>query len=370
MPVRRCGAGARVLPSLILLISGLPSACAGDEFTASRGIATDASVPGDSSLPKNSPLVVPADEPSAATESAPQVSTSPTANPEPDGNTEPPSVETPTAPAPEPPDAQMARVSDAGLVAAPRQQPAELPIPTPVADAGAVETTPRQEPTTDPGMEPTPDPAQLSRLAADVAGVLDGYRLDLPCADGDSPDAGSGGLCPLTPEDDRQRHVLALGGNPNVAYAVELNVRGVAEVIDYVEFDEQLARRTVLGGTTADLTASSFSMSVGDPRNTYFLNHRGGGGPFSPINDTFTIFVQGRTRLILSVSGPPSTPDGQQRSNAEGRTVRGDDLGPQPYRGQFLQFDVLSVAERGVLLPVTAGASVLGGRLVPIRTSE
>ena len=182
-----------------------------------------------------------------------------------------------------------------------------------------------------------------------VAGVLDGYRLELPCVPQPEGLRATGG-CAVLPEHDRQVHVLTLGGDPSLLYEVELRVRGVVELVMYLR-GERVNPRIVRGGAVGQqaFTTSSFALSVSSPVANYFLNHRDGGAIFGAIDSAFVFVANGNSTITLEVNPPPFVPDGSQRNNRDGATVKGDDLGPQPYHGQFLQLDLLSVAEaRGV----------------------
>ena len=177
-----------------------------------------------------------------------------------------------------------------------------------------------------------------------VAGVLDGYRLEVPCASEVNLGSSQGG-CETAPEHDRQRHLLTLGGDPAVLYQIELHVRGVAELIPYLGVGERVGAHTIRGGAPSidDVTTTTFALNVDLPHANFFLNHRGGGGVFARLDDTFVIEARGGALITLKINPPPSVADGIQRNNSAGIIAAGNDLGPQPYRGQFLQLRLVSV---------------------------
>lgn len=185
-------------------------------------------------------------------------------------------------------------------------------------------------------------PVETSNIAIDpqaIAGVLDGYRLEVPCGMITGPNG-----CAVAPESDRQVHRLTLGGDPSLWYDVDLHVRGWAEAMNYID-GEVVTEGLYLGGTPdpSRTDRPGFRLMLEQGRY-YFLNQRTSLSVLtSAFNYTFTVTVLGQSLITLEVNPEPFVPDGLQRRNLAGASLPGDDLGPQPYDGQFFQLRLADV---------------------------
>jgi hypothetical protein len=191
-----------------------------------------------------------------------------------------------------------------------------------------------------------PDPLEY-------AGEMNGYRWELPCADPTLLDT-----CPWDPallegaiddpENTLHRETLVtFGGDPSVTYDVELRIRGLTEPKDFSggEVQEQYFQ---IGGTPGSNDYNIYSIAVGDPAQVYTLNRNEMGvGHYTFMLDyTVTIPIQGGTTVTLTMIDPNSiaiaNPGGSSGSN-EPFVVPEIPPFPEPFHGQFIQMDVLSV---------------------------
>ncbi len=180
------------------------------------------------------------------------------------------------------------------------------------------------------------DPGYLGdgQSCQDVAADLVGLRWDLPCA-GDH--AGDG--CPSTAA---VRTSLTLGGDPQKTYDVALRFRGVVELLTVTGGEGAGYFRK--GGAPTTVGYNTYSLEVGSPGATYYLN-AGESGPRRcfAIDYTEVIPMTGGTSLTLV--GDPV--DGAQILNIDGagQPIVVPDVPPAPkaFDGQFIQMDVVSV---------------------------
>lgn len=190
----------------------------------------------------------------------------------------------------------------------------------------------------DPEDSGVPEPILPPLDIQAIAGVLDGYRIQVPCG---APLSNIN--CAVAAEDDCQVDSITLGGDPGQRYEVDLLVRGWAEAVNYIN-GETIADGAYLGGTPdpTRTNRSGFRLSI-DSDQYYFLNHRASGNERSAVFDyMFTFSTHGQSSVTLEVNPEPFLPDGSQRINFDA-IVPGDDLGPQPYDGQFFQLKLVDV---------------------------
>jgi hypothetical protein len=201
-----------------------------------------------------------------------------------------------------------------------------------------------------PGDGSTPDAAALadSRGGADVpsdagplaiASQLQGFRVELPC-DVMTTEAG---VCTTTAAVDKQTHPLTVGGDPGTTYDIELRVRGVVEWMTYSGCAAGTQAPFCIGGTKIDATFNIYSLSVPDPKQTYYFNW---GTAIEhavyTVDYAVTIPMKGKAALTFSVDGQNL----KEMANITNLVVPGISPAPQAYAGQFLQLDVVSVTAR------------------------
>lgn len=186
---------------------------------------------------------------------------------------------------------------------------------------------------------------------------LDEFRMDLachhpqdqPCEPQNQAMPNLGYLCcyvdetidrnNLPPVDD----VLEIGGEPDVIYDVTLRVRGVIENHAYEGDGMNVGDFFRIGGELPEPGAIHvFGMTVADPEETYFFNswnHQDNPTRLFAIDYEATIPMRGGT----SVRVFEYDDIGKIWANAGGLTVPDLPPFPEPYDGQFMQFDVVSV---------------------------
>lgn len=179
------------------------------------------------------------------------------------------------------------------------------------------------------------------KTCTDVAGSLSGLRWDLPCT---APNANPA-LCTAPGTVSKQ---ATLAGQTGTTYLVKLRFRGVIEPNAYTGGTANGYFYT--GGTSADPYANVYQLAVTQPAQTYYVNS----GTVRPSNDLYcdaidyeaTIEVGGGAKVTLSAN----TKDALQIKNRDkGGTpyvIADVPPAPQPYNGQFVQMDVVSVTPK------------------------
>ena len=169
-----------------------------------------------------------------------------------------------------------------------------------------------------------------------IASQLQGFRIELPC---DTMTTETG-VCTTTATVDKQTHPLALGGDPGITYDVELRVRGVVEWMTYSGCAASAQAPFCIGGSKLDATFNIYSLTVPDPKQTYYFN-RGATIEHAvyTVDYTVTIPMKGKAALTFSVDGQNL----KEMANITNLVVLGIPPAPAAYAGQFLQFDIVSV---------------------------
>jgi len=186
-----------------------------------------------------------------------------------------------------------------------------------------------------------------------VAGSLAELRWDLPCTMPGSP------FCQTVVDgSDVQVVSTTLGGAPGQTYAVTLHFRGVVEQKTYFGDGDAGAPQTagaeglanaqffVSGGADNGDSANVYEMQVSDPPGVYFLNS----GLSQINNNTWWLDY---TATIPMTAGATVTMTADAKDDNEVANANGVDGGPvlvpgvppypQPFDGQFIQMDVVSV---------------------------
>ena len=179
-----------------------------------------------------------------------------------------------------------------------------------------------------------------------IAAELAQFRLECPCLDADHFGLDKLDTCDASPEVDRQTYAKTLGGDPNVTYDVKLRVRGNTEPNTYVGGTLE-QERFYIGGETSTPGYTAYMLSVAEPKQVYFFNHNPTTGHIHFLIDyEVVIAMQGGTSVTFEVNGGKSVPDGHGVSNREALVVPGIAPAPDPFNGQLVQFDVVSVEPR------------------------
>lgn len=213
--------------------------------------------------------------------------------------------------------------------------------------SGAAESTSTAEGSSSSGGE---DPLAF-------AGEMNGYRWELPCEDPSQRDT-----CPWDPAvldgaiDDpavtlHRETLVFFGGDPASVYDVEIRLRGLVEPKSFTGGEVQ-AEYFQIGGTPDVDDYNIYAIDVGDPLQRYTLNRNAmGTGHYTFVIDyTVTIPIRGGTEVRLTMIDPNdiaiANPGGSSGS-ADPFVVPEIPPFPDPFYGQFIQMDVLSVTPQG-----------------------
>lgn len=184
------------------------------------------------------------------------------------------------------------------------------------------------------------------------AGEMNGYRWELPCEDPSLRDT-----CAWDPAllegalDDpnvtlHRETLVVFGGDPGVVYDVEIRIRGLTEPKDFTG-GEVLADHFQIGGTPGTNDYNIYGVEVSDPAQAYTLNRNEmGTGHYTFVVDyTVTIPIRGGAEVRLSMIDPNNIAIANPGGNVGTEPFVVPDIPPfpDPFYGQFLQMDVLSV---------------------------
>lgn len=205
-----------------------------------------------------------------------------------------------------------------------------------------------------PPASATPAAATTAAVGIEAAGKLHGHLHKLKC--GALQDARS---CKLSPDQERSRMDVVMGGDPGTVYDVKLRVRGLVEPRRYSggALHEPGNKWFYAGGAPDPLKKGGghqyniYQISVSDPKQDYFLNRDTDdylGGGYIPghtiykLDYAVTIKVKGGA--TVSVITDDYAKSGMI-NNADKQVVDGipASLLEQPWDGQFFYLEVESV---------------------------
>jgi hypothetical protein len=176
-----------------------------------------------------------------------------------------------------------------------------------------------------------------------IASGLNGLRILMPCTA--APKTENGEVCATTAQVDKQSYSIAVGGDPATTYDVQIRVRGVVETMTYAGgvLQTAISPHYYVGGTKVDGTFNIYSIKVPDPAQVYYFN----AAPATThilftVDYTVTIPMKGATTITVGVDGQNLL----EITNKGNLTLAGITGITQPYDGQFLQFDVVSVTAK------------------------
>jgi hypothetical protein len=187
-----------------------------------------------------------------------------------------------------------------------------------------------------------------------VAGSLSGLLWELPCSDTGNP------ACSTTPA---TTTTATLNGTSGTTYDVTLRFRGVVEQKTYTGGCGDGSTWLTGGGDDGD-TFNVYELDVSSPAQRFFLNKGA-----SSINHCFLIDFQ---RTVRIDAGATVTLTAKSIDDQEIINVGSDGVTPltvpgvsvqQPYNGQFIQMDVLSVTADPVASSATVGGGAAGDAL-------
>lgn len=193
-----------------------------------------------------------------------------------------------------------------------------------------------------PAPQPPPEPPKCTQTqvldgmtCVDVAGALQGLRVEIPCKPGHKPDVCNAAVAHPTKQ-------VTVGGAPDKAYDVTVRVRGVVELNGYAGGTAQ--EFWYVGGAPADKKANVFKLVVGAPAQTIFLNAGSIAKRTWPLDYTRTVRVQGGTTLTLDADSQDSKLNANRDAAGQPNIPAEVPPAPAAFDGQFLQLDVVSVA--------------------------
>ncbi|MEP7049604.1 MAG: hypothetical protein ABJB12_04595 [Pseudomonadota bacterium] len=180
-----------------------------------------------------------------------------------------------------------------------------------------------------------------------IASSFDKFRFECPCIDANHFGLDKPENCDNAASVDRQTFSKKLAGDANVVYDVKLHVRGDTEPNTYVLGKLDPNMRFYVGGETSTAGYTAYMLTVADPPQVYFFNYNPSTSHIHfKIDYEVSIPMRGGTALKFEVNGGKSVPDGHGVSNRDQLVVPGIAPDPDPYNGQLVQFDVVSVDPR------------------------
>lgn len=130
-----------------------------------------------------------------------------------------------------------------------------------------------------------------------------------------------------------------VSGETGASYDVTLRFRGVTELKTYVGVTNDGAYWQVGGAPAADV-ANVYKLTISSPAQTYYLNRGTTGDPPIAIDYVKTIQIDDGASVTLSADSI----DAHELRHTI--SLPGVSDPPQPYMGQFVLMDVVSVVKR------------------------
>jgi regulation of enolase protein 1 (concanavalin A-like superfamily) len=179
------------------------------------------------------------------------------------------------------------------------------------------------------------------------AAALDGYRFEFPVLGEmpENPKEGADGVSALVKGDpkttDNFKAVKKFGGEAGKRYRVALRFRGVVEPMMYRGGTKD-GDYFYIGGEPNNGTYNIYKIEISSPESHYFLNRQDKvGHQIFTIDYQKTIEIDGGATVTLSGDGQ----NGRLITNFKKLVVPGVPPAPKPFNGQFVQIDVVDVAE-------------------------
>lgn len=186
-------------------------------------------------------------------------------------------------------------------------------------------------------------PADLKAVAA----TIDGYRWEFPCKDAmpENPKEGADCVSGLVTGDPKKTDNFSaekvFGGEKGKRYKVTLRFRGVVEPMMYKNGTKD-GDNFYVGGEPDNGTYNIYKLSVSSPKAHFFLNREDKvGHKIFTIDYTKTIEIDGGATVSFLGDGQ----NGRLISNFKKLVVTDLKPAPKPFNGQFVQMDVVEVAE-------------------------
>jgi hypothetical protein len=180
-----------------------------------------------------------------------------------------------------------------------------------------------------------------------IAAALDSYRYEFPCAEPmpENPKPGADGPSARATNDpatnDKFTDVKKFGGEAGKRYKVTLRVRGVVEPMMYKD-GQQVGEYFYIGGTPNNATYNIYQLTISAPESHFFFNRQDKvGHRIFTIDYTATVEIEGGATLTFHGDGQ----NGRMITNFLKLVVPDVPPAPKPYNGQFIQLNVVDVAE-------------------------
>ncbi len=166
-------------------------------------------------------------------------------------------------------------------------------------------------------------------------------RWEMPCQ---YPHSGQTCLC-INPPD----QTTTVPGDEDTNYTVTVRIRGLVELKRYTG-GSVVSTNLNKDGAPENITDEAwneYSLLIGEdpdsPDDTYWLNRNPNAADSASytIDYTFSFTVAGGTKLTLRADAVESF----QAANIDDKTVEDVAPYPEPYDGQFLQMDIISIEE-------------------------
>lgn len=179
------------------------------------------------------------------------------------------------------------------------------------------------------------------------ASPIDGYRFEFPCKGEmpENPKKGAGCDSALVKGDpnktDNFQAVKKFGGEAGKSYDVKIRFRGVVEPMMYKE-GKMDGDYFYIGGEPNNATYNIYKIEISSPKAHYFLNRQDKvGHKIFTIDYTKTIQIDAGATVTLTGDGQ----NGKLISNFSKLVIPDVTPAPKPFHGQFIQMDVVKVAE-------------------------
>ncbi len=174
-----------------------------------------------------------------------------------------------------------------------------------------------------------------ARALSTITAALSGLQWLLPNRGNDSTTTCSTDLSPVVVS-------TTMGGVSGHAYSVTLRFRGVVEPKTYT--GGTTTGHWNVGGTPAADVSNSYKLQISSPSQTFYLNAGTSATQIDTLDYNETITINGGATVTLTADAI----DGHEVRNVVavpggGASVAGISSPAQPYAGQFLQMDVVSV---------------------------
>lgn len=175
-----------------------------------------------------------------------------------------------------------------------------------------------------------------------VAAALDKLRYELPCG------IAAGAFCSSSPP---AAKVVTLTGTASASYALTLRMRGVVEQKSYAVAVAGAASGTnaaffITAGTPALDLWNTYLLKFSSPVALVYLNSGSSLHSYADAIDYTTTMQAAAGATVTLDSESPDSSIVRNRDQASGAAIviAGVSPAPQPFDGQFVQVDVVSVA--------------------------